>query len=88
MEKKHKLLLLFLGVILLAALYEFLQVSRSQDQAQLITLFRQGKTLTCGTQEVDQERFNFVSGTLTFVGKTQTPLSGITLSLKDCRSLE
>ncbi|MGD9596586.1 hypothetical protein [Wolinella succinogenes] len=72
-------------IVILAGSYATLQKKRSEREARLITLFRQGKSLQCQEYRVNQEHFNFVSGTLSFIGKANTPYHGITLSIETCQ---
>lgn len=69
------------GVLIL---YQYLQLNEGGRDQEKILAFEQGATLVCNGQEVDKEHFNFVSGTLTFVGKPGTSKVNSTYQLENC----
>lgn len=78
------------GVIFLAlsaaiTSYTLLQDSAAKVDADLIARFNRGESLKCGDLAVNPSDFFLISGTLSFVGKKNTPHAGRTISLKECR---
>lgn len=74
--------------ILCAGIYTLSKRQKSEHVAHLVILFSQGKSLECEGYEVHEQSFNFVSGTLSFVGKPNTPYHRLTLALDSCKLKE
>lgn len=89
MDTSKTLVVAFIVILaVLAGIWASVQVSRSKEEARLVVLFNQGKKLECNGIIVSQKEFNFVSGTLSFIGKPNTPYHGSTLSLEWCNELD
>ena len=59
----------------------------AETNRENVNAFRQGKTLTCKEYEVDKERFIYVSGTQTFVPKSnETTLKGVIVKVSTCKA--
>lgn len=77
------------GIILfiLAIATGFYSYNKSQTDKQIFLLqmaFLRGETIICKNQEVNAKNFNFVSGTLSLIGKKETPFHNLIFSLDDC----
>lgn len=84
-REQYRYVYAFTGAIIaLMVAYELLSSEKKQDRQALILQFQQGKTLLCDGQAVHKEKFNFVSGTLVFVGKPKTSLEGSTYPVDHC----
>ncbi|RAX51671.1 hypothetical protein [Helicobacter sp. 11-8110] len=89
-EKKSKiivgamLLIFALGI----GIFTLFQEKANGELTELAKLFLQGKKLVCvvGTEtlEVDNNTFNFISGTLTLMGKEESGYFRTTIPLKAC----
>lgn len=84
----------YFGIFLLIVavgigIFTFFQEKREDKINDLAQLFLQGKSLVCqmGTQdiEVDKETFNFISGTLTLMGKENSDYNRKIIPLKACK---
>lgn len=75
------------AIIGLIIFYQYSQLSEGSRDQEMILAFQQGATLECGGQEVHKDHFNFVSGTLTFVGKPNSPRANSTYQLENCNLL-
>lgn len=82
-----------IGVLLLIValgigVFTFFQDKNEAKYTQLAQAFLQGKTLICkvGTKDiaVSQKEFNFISGTLTLMGKRESKFLQTTIPLKAC----
>ena len=79
----------FLVVIAMGiGVFTIIQDKSDDKLTSLAQIFLQGKNLECQigakTREANSEVFNFVSGTLTLVGKENTPYFRMVVPLKDC----
>ncbi|TLD86296.1 hypothetical protein [Helicobacter sp. MIT 05-5294] len=79
------LLLLALGI----GIFNFFQEKREDTLNDLAHSFLQGKSLICqvGTHtiEANNKSFNFISGTLTLMGKEESDYYRVTIPLKACQ---
>lgn len=50
--------------------------------------FTQGQTFSCDEADVNSSFFNFVFGTMTFVGKAKTPYEGVIVPASRCKVLK
>lgn len=66
--------------VIIATIFEVSQKSNHDVALR----FEQGKTLKCKEIDVNSSEFNFVSGTLTFIGKKEQN-RGLMFELKDCK---
>ncbi|OCR16227.1 hypothetical protein [Helicobacter pullorum] len=89
----HKKSKIFLGIVLLLiavgiGIFTAMQDKQDVKMTNLAQLFLQGKELICivGIEklEVSKETFNFISGTLTLVGREDSPYFRKTIPLKAC----
>ncbi|EES88856.1 hypothetical protein [Helicobacter canadensis] len=93
-SKKGKI---FVGILLLIlafgiGIFTLFQEKTNGELTELAKLFLQGKKLVCvvGTKtlEVDNNTFNFISGTLTLMGKEESDHFRTTIPLKACELKE
>lgn len=85
---------IYFGILLLViaasiGIFTFFQDKKEDAINDLAQLFLQGKDLICqvGTQNIEANRttFNFISGTLTLMGKEQSNYYRKTIPLKACK---
>lgn len=85
---------IYFGILLLViaasiGIFTFFQDKKEDKINDLAQLFLQGKDLICqvGTQNIEANRttFNFISGTLTLMGKEQSNYYRKTIPLKACK---
>lgn len=85
---------IYFGILLLViaasiGIFTFFQDKKEDAINDLAQLFLQGKDLICpvGTQNIEANRttFNFISGTLTLMGKEQSDYYRKTIPLKACK---
>ncbi len=93
-SKRGKILV---GIMLLAVaigmgVFTLFQEKNDSRLTELAKLFLQGKMLVCvvggESLEVDKEKFNFISGTLTLMGKETSEYFRKTIPLKACELKE
>ncbi|MDE6886739.1 MAG: hypothetical protein K2P17_06855 [Helicobacteraceae bacterium] len=84
--KKNGIILGFIFIIILALIiiYTTLQDRNNKKQIDLIFSFNQGKELQCGDLIVQNKNFNFISGTLSFVGKKKTKFEDKIIPIEEC----
>ena len=78
------LLSLLLGWLLVFG-YTLLQDRKRGLHEKLLFAFNHGKNLICKSLQVDKTNFNFVSGTLVFVGKEGSKFEGLVIPIDECR---
>ena len=83
-QDKLKVLYLFISITIIAGVYEFFQDKRSDKNREVILKFMHGESIYCKDIEVNKSEFNFVSGTLIFVGKKNTN-ENIILKVEECK---
>lgn len=83
----HKKLfgILLVGLVILIGTYTFVQDNQAKLDSELQIRFLRGETLICNGIEVNSERFNFVTGTLSFIGKKDSEAKDIMVSLDRCK---
>lgn len=73
-------------------IFTLIQDKTEATLTELAQSFLQGKVLECQTQvttlEVSNKTFNFISGTLTLMGKSDTEFKRIIIPLKACKLKE
>ncbi|WDL75704.1 hypothetical protein IP360_06455 [Helicobacter winghamensis] len=73
-------------------IFTLIQDKTEATLTELAQSFLQGKILECQTQattlEVSNKTFNFISGTLTLMGKSDTEFKRIIIPLKACKLKE
>lgn len=86
-----------LGITLLIVgigigIFTWMQDKTQTHLTDLARSFLQGKILECQvnlqTLDVSQEMFNFISGTLTLMGKDDTEYKQVVIPLKACKEKE
>lgn len=86
-RKSKWILFLILGhVIGFGWLYELGITNQSEQNREILTAFKQGKTLTCKEIDVNNKTFIYVSGTLSFIPKdTNEKHKGLVLDIVTCK---
>ncbi len=72
------------SVIALIAFFTYLQDSSNEKNLEVMKAFGRGEVVLCKNQEVSKEEFNLVTGTLVFVGKKNSKMQDIVISVEDC----
>ncbi|WP_231228650.1 hypothetical protein [Helicobacter pylori] len=88
---KQKLVaFLIVGMIIGASIsvYTYQQNQQNQREIALQRAFLRGDTLLCKGIKVNNQTFNLVSGTLSFLGKKQTPMKDVLVDLDSCQTLQ
>lgn len=83
-QDKLKVLYLFISITIIAGVYEFFQDKSGDKNREVILKFMHGDTIVCKNVEVNNSNFNFVSGTLTFVGK-KSDNKNLILQVEECK---
>ncbi|MFV0480371.1 MAG: hypothetical protein ACK5LP_00125 [Campylobacteraceae bacterium] len=84
---KNKIIVgvLFVLLVISVIIYELNSTKDTNNLKEVVNAFNQGKELTCKDYQVNSTRFNYVGGTMVFMGKNNiTELKGVTLFAKDC----
>ena len=83
-----------MGILLIAVaigigIFNFFQERSESQLTSLAQMFLQGQTLRCRLNQeeilANKEDFNFVSGTLTLMGKEQGKYMRVAIPLKMCK---
>ncbi|WP_200762459.1 hypothetical protein [Nitrosophilus alvini] len=90
MGKKFKI------VILAAALtgwgmiyfYNSYQEDARERHKKILFDYEHGKEIRCGDTVVSKDKFNYVSGTMVFVGKEESEYAGLVVPLDKCKAGE
>lgn len=88
-SKKSKAVILALLVVLFGGVYFFTasEQNAQNTSAGLLRAFEQGKSLKCGTFEVNASNFGFEYGTQSFVAKKGAKeVAGQIISIKECEA--
>lgn len=86
MSKKQKIL----GVLIIficafgIGIYSFQKSQEDKRNFLLQMAFLRGETLMCKDQPINAKSFNLVTGTLSLIGKENTPSKNITYQLSEC----
>ncbi|GMB91507.1 hypothetical protein [Helicobacter ailurogastricus] len=84
--KQKIAVVVFLGVLTASlGLYTYKQDKINQEQVALQRDFLRGLLLDCDGVKVSQKDFSLVTGTLSFLGKQNTPMQGILVDLQSCK---
>jgi len=68
-------------------IYESNVDNNAEYNREIVNAFRQGKTLICKEYKVDKERFLYISGTQTFIPKSnETTLEGVIVKVSACKA--
>jgi len=73
-----------LTVILSAIGYNKLNSAKRENMLNVVTKFKQNKTVVCDGLNVDNKNYTISIGTFTFIGKENTPNYGRMISASDC----
>lgn len=66
--------------------YESSIENSAEYNRKMVNAFRQGKTLTCKEYKVNKDKFLYVSGTQTFIPKSnETTLEGVIVRVSTCK---
>lgn len=83
-REKLKVLYLFSAILILVSLFEFFQSSKESSNREVVLKFMQGDRVYCSNRAISKDKFNFVSGTMTFVGKSSEN-KDIVFNIEDCQ---
>lgn len=85
--KNYKTISVVLFIILVAIISILTTNQRftEKQHAKIINLFNRDKTIQCSEMNVNKKYFNFVSGTLVFMGKEKSDFQGQIIPLDECR---
>lgn len=86
-SKKQTLIVISILVILaiIIGIYSYFQSKSDKNDMILQLAFLQGKSLECDNVIVNKENFNFVSGTLSFIGKKNSAMNNMIIPLSGCK---
>ena len=86
LTKMHKIsITTALFVIIYSAIaYNTYQSHQSQKLLNIVTKYKQGKTIQCKGREVNSATYSLSIGTYTFIGKKNTPHYTEMISAADC----
>lgn len=76
------------ALLLLVWLYETQVTSQEGHNRDVVLAFTQGQTVLCKGQSVSAKEYNYVSGTLSFVGKNDSPAKGRLYRVEECQPQE
>ena len=65
--------------------YSLYQDKKRKYHEKLLFNFNHGKVLICKDVNVSKDGFNFVNGTLVFVGKENTEFEGLVVPIDSCK---
>jgi hypothetical protein len=87
--RNHKIIsiLLFLILIIIISIFTNIQRNTEKQHAKIINLFNRNKIIICDEIKVSKKDFNFISGTLVFMGKEKSDFQAQIIPLNEC-SLE
>ncbi|BDQ26606.1 hypothetical protein HHE02_02250 [Helicobacter heilmannii] len=85
--KQKIAVVVFLGALAAGlGLYTYQQDKINKEQVALQRDFLRGMVLDCNGVKVSQKDFSLVAGTLSFLGKQNTPMQGVLVDLQSCKS--
>ena len=86
LTKMHKIsITTALFVIIYGAIaYNTYQNNQRQKLLNIVTKYKQGKTIQCKDREVNAATYSLSIGTYTFIGKKNTPHYAEMISATDC----
>lgn len=87
LNHKQKILTsaIVLGIILSAILYNTYSDKQRENMMNIVTKYKQGKTVTCDGVDVNSSLYDLSTGTYTFIGKENTPNYGQMISVSTCK---
>ncbi len=71
-------------IIYSAIAYNTYQKEQSQKLLDIVTRYKQGKTIHCQERDVNATNYSLSIGTYTFIGKENTPHYAEMISATDC----
>jgi hypothetical protein len=85
-KKNSKNLLLGVASLLFLIIgYSMLQNRSESKNIEVLLAYNQNRAITCKDVALTNKEFNYVSGTLSFVGKDSSSYRGLVLSIEDCK---
>lgn len=67
--------------------YNSMQTNNEEYNRQIVNAYMQGKTLTCKAYKVDKKDFLYISGTSTFVSRSdKKELQGVSVQVSTCNT--
>jgi predicted negative regulator of RcsB-dependent stress response len=73
-----------LAIILGAIAWNGYGTHQRENMMNVVTKFKQGKTVTCNGTDINNSNYTLSIGTYTFIGKEDTPNYGQMVSASDC----
>ena len=88
--KNHKTISVGLFLTLLIAISVLTNIQRNTEKqhAKMMNIFNRDKTIICNEIKVNKKDFNFISGTLVFIGKEKSDFQGTMIPLDECELTE
>ncbi len=83
-QRKIIISILFFLLFIIIGVYTAIQDGNNKKDVDLIAMFVRGEVLKCGDIEVKNDKFNFSSPTLSFIGKKDTEFHGKIISIRQC----
>ena len=83
-SQKFTVTAVVLAVILSAVAYNKMNYVKRDTMMNVVTKFKQNKTVRCDGVDVDNKNYTLSIGTFTFIGKEKTPNYGRMISASDC----
>ncbi|MFA6760173.1 MAG: hypothetical protein WCR69_03880 [Sulfuricurvum sp.] len=83
-KQKSLVTALLLAVVALAFVYNNISDQKQSKILDVANRFNQGEKLICDGVEVSSEHFGLSVGTYTFIGKKDSPHSGVMISASKC----
>ena len=86
LSKKQEIIIaiVILSVILSAIAFNSYSSSQREAMLDVVTKYRQGKTVTCNGIKVNDTNYSLSIGTYTFIGKENTPNYTQMISTSSC----
>lgn len=88
-NKKQKLLSLAALILIGTSIgyYSYQKSQLDQEAYRLQISFSSGEDILCNNEIVNAKNFNLITGTLTLVGKDNSPSRSLVFSLQDCKRI-
>ncbi len=87
LTKKQEFTILFivLSIVLGAIAFNTYSSSQREKMLNIVTKYKQGKTVLCNGEEVNATNYSLSVGTYTFIGKKDTPNYAVMIPVSVCR---
>ena len=87
LTKSQKSLASVIVLIIILGAIAFNSYSKKQQEQILsvVTAYKQGKTIKCGSIDVNASLYTLSIGTYTFIGRENTPFYGQMISASSCK---